>query len=174
MPDGHQLSSLTNERADASAPYTPPIGLILDGLDTNELEMNKTRVSVTSSFLRFLIGEMARAMPFDPDYYRHANPDVEAARLAGDVATLHEHFVLQGYFERRQPHDLPFDAAYYASNYDDLSRAFDIRDSATLRRHYDGHGWQEGRVGVSWQRTDADRWVSAARAGAADAAKPKA
>jgi hypothetical protein len=173
MPDGHQISSPAVEQIDESPPYAPPIGLILDGLDTNELELNKKRVSVTSSFLRFLIGEMARAMPFDGDYYRHANPDVEAARLAGDVSTLHEHFVLQGYFERRQPHDLPFDAAYYATNYDDLSRAFDIRDGLALRRHYDGHGWQEGRVGVAWQRTDADRWVSAARAGAADASRPE-
>ncbi len=143
--------------------YLPPLSLVLAGLGICELDLVQPQVTVASSFLRFIFNELARLMPFDPAYYAAANPDVEAARLAGDVASLHDHFVTQGYMERRAPCDLPFDAFYYATHYDDLSRAFDPRDTAGLRRHYTGHGWQEGRVGVAWQRPDADRWTTAAR-----------
>ena len=164
MPDGHLIPSTQSDHAQTLTPYFPPIRLILEGLDTDEMDLNKKRVSVSASFLRFLIGEIVRPMKFDDDFYRSANPDVEAALLAGDVATLHEHFVVQGYFERRQPHALQFDAAYY----DDLARVFDAEDEPALRQHYVARGWQEGRVAVWWQRSEADRWVAAARAAAAE------
>jgi hypothetical protein len=169
MPDGQQVSCFLSDDAlvQPPAPYVPPAALVLQGLDVTELDLHAPRVSVSSAFLRFLVGEFARTMTFDANFYREANPDVEGARLAGDVATLHEHFVTTGYFERRQPHDLPFDAFYYASHYEDLARVFSPADSAALHTHFVGHGWQEGRVGVSWQRADADRWVAAVRAGVA-------
>jgi hypothetical protein len=147
---------------------------VLAGLGICELDLAQPQVTVASSFLRFLFNELARGMPFDATYYAAANPDVEAARLAGDVASLHEHFVAQGYFERRAPCDLPFDPFYYATHYDDLSRAFDPRDAAGLHRHYTGHGWQEGRVGVHWQRRDADRWTAAVRQAQSAADQPGA
>ena len=169
--DSQQMSSFAPDdpmvgASGAPRAYVPPLALVLQGLDVTEMDFRGPRVSVSASFLRFVLGEMARAMPFDPAYYGDANPDVEAARLAGDVATLHDHFVAQGYFERRQPHALPFDAFYYVNHYDDLAAAFDPKDASTLHTHYQGHGWQEGRAGVSWQRADADRWVLAARASA--------
>jgi hypothetical protein len=167
MPDGQHLSHFQDEDGAVASysGYTPPLSLILQGLGITEIDMQRPHVSVSAQFLRFMICEYARSLPFDADQYAQANPDVEAARLAGDVSTLHEHFVTQGYFERRQPHELPFDAFYYATHYEDLARAFDPNDVTALRRHYNSHGWQEGRVGVSWQRADADRWVTAARAG---------
>ena len=173
--DSQQMSSfVADESADGAcgAPlaYVPPLALVLQGLDVTEMDFHGPRVSVSAPFLRFVLGEMARAMPFDASYYGDANPDVEAARLAGDVSTLHEHFVAQGYFERRQPHALPFDAFYYVSHYDDLAAAFNPKDALALHTHYQGYGWQEGRAGVSWQRADADRWVHAARASAPHAA----
>jgi hypothetical protein len=167
MPDGQHLSTFAADELlpSMSAGYTPPVALVLEGLDTTELDLGNDRVSVSAKFLRFLIGEIARAMPFDEDFYGQAYPDVEAARLAGDVATLHDHFVTQGYFERRRPHEMPCDPNYYATNYEDLARVFDPRDEETLLSHFRHHGWQEGRVGVAWQRAEADRWVAAARQG---------
>ena len=150
-PDGQEL------------PYFPPVALVLQGLDVTELDFARSRVSVSSSFLKFIIGELARAMPFNPSHYAAANPDVEAARLAGEVATLHQHFVEQGYFERRCPHDLPFDSYYYVTQYEDLRNVFAQHDLSMTQTHFLNHGWQEGRVAVSWQRDEADRWVAAAR-----------
>jgi hypothetical protein len=169
MPDGLNAASFPAPTAPdgAQAAYLPPVSLVLAGLGVTELDLGKSQVAVSGRFLRFLITELARLMPFDAAFYSASNPDVEAARLAGDVTSLHDHFIEQGYFEHRAPCDLPFDAFYYATHYDDLSRAFDMRDATGLRRHYQGHGWQEGRVGVSGQRADAERWNHAARAAAA-------
>jgi hypothetical protein len=168
MPDGSTHSAFPHQAATHAAPvpYLPPVSLVLAGLGVTELDLGKTQVTVSACFLRFLIGELARAMPFDGAFYSASNPDVEAARLAGDVASLHDHFIAQGYFEHRAPCRLPFDPFYYATHYDDLSRAFDARDATGLRRHYQGHGWQEGRVGVADQRPEAERWNQAARAAA--------
>ena len=166
MPDGQCYSAFVSEtdlnEAQAGA-YFPPAAVLLGGLGITELDLARPHVNVDTRFLRFLIGEIARLHPFDAQFYADANPDVEAARLAGDVSSLHDHFVTQGYFERRQPHDLPFDARYYAAEYDDLAAAFAGASDATLQHHFNQHGWHEGRVGVPAQRPHADRWVAATR-----------
>ena len=149
MPDGTTLSASMRDgfMVDGADEYAPPLGLILAGLDTTELAMSHDRVNVSAAFLRFLIGEFARTLPFDPIYYARAYPDVEAARLAGDVATLHEHFIHQGYFERRRPCEMAFDPSYYHDSYEDLARSMTRADPYTLRAHFTDHGWQEGRAG---------------------------
>jgi hypothetical protein len=165
MPDGphNALSSQLGTAGGGAPSYLPPLALLLDGLGTTELDLARPVARVNAAFLRFLLQEFARTLPFDPVFYARAYPDVEAARLAGEVPTLHEHFVTQGYFERRQPCGIPFDPREYYSGYKDLATAFDPADIYALRAHFMDRGWQEGRAGVSWQRGEAERWLGAAR-----------
>ena len=163
MPDGQSVIPLGGAACGSDETYAPPLALLLTGLDVTELDFAQERLSVRAGFLRFLLQEFARSLPFDPVFYARAYPDVEAARLAGDVPSLHAHFVRQGYFERRQPCAMPFDPADYVALYPDLARAFDPADIYALRAHFVGHGWQEGRVGVSAQRAEAERWLGAVK-----------
>ncbi len=163
MPDGQSIRPSLGVSVLAQGAYAPPLTLLLAGLDITELDLAQETVSVRAGFLRFLIQEFARLLPFDPAFYGRAYPDVEAARLVGDVPSLHAHFVVQGYFERRQPCAMAFDPAEYAALYPDLTRAFDPADIYALRAHFVGHGWQEGRVGVAAQAAEAERWLTAAQ-----------
>ena len=176
MPDGPLLLRTDPTTRDAGPtvagqserqiPYAPPLALILEGLNTTEPQLHGDDVTVDRRFLMFLLCEMARQMSFDAEFYADAYPDAVAMLLAGDVSSLHDHFVTQGYLERRQPRELSFSADYYASQYEDLARAFGPRDKMALLRHFTRHGWQEGRVATGDHRAEADRWVAAARAGA--------
>ncbi|MBV9734809.1 MAG: hypothetical protein JO209_02785 [Acidisphaera sp.] len=141
--------------------YLPPIAVILKGLGLAALPAHAETVSVDGAFLRFLIGEILRATPFDRRFYALQYPDVEAARLAGDVPSLHEHFLRQGYFEGRLPHAFPFDARWYHDHYRDLAQVYPPDDIEELRHHFYTKGWQEGRVGISALETAAGRWLAA-------------
>lgn len=168
MPDGTFFSEIHGLRESPGRPlpqvdYVPPVSLVFQGLDITELDLAREHVTVQGGFLRFLIGELARRAAFDGTFYASTNPDVEAARLAGDVTTLHGHFIEQGYFERRQPAEMALDVDYYRSTYLDLAEAFSGAEPTVLGEHYRRHGWQEGRVGTEAQRAEADRWVAAAR-----------
>jgi hypothetical protein len=92
------------------AAYVPPIAVVLRGLGITELELRQDKVAVSTQFLRFVISQLVSRAEFDPDWYAERYPDVEAARLAGQVASLHDHYCSQGYFEGRLPCELPFDA----------------------------------------------------------------
>jgi hypothetical protein len=142
--------------------YVPPIDVILRGLGIGEAALRQERATVSVRFLRFLVGELVRQGRFDPAWYAERNPDVEGARLAGEVASLHEHYCTTGYFEGRLPCELPFDADWYYSRYDDVSRAFSPADPEGLVQHFRASGWREGRAGTPEFRRDADRWLEAA------------
>lgn len=142
--------------------YVPPIELVLRGLGITDAEFRQERATVSTRFLRFILGELVRLGRFDPAWYAERNPDVEGARLAGEIPSLHEHYCTTGYFEGRLPGELPFDADWYYSRYDDVSEAFSPADLDALLQHFRSRGWREGRAGTPEFRRDADRWLEAA------------
>lgn len=145
--------------------YVPPITLVLRGLGISESDLQQPTVSVASSFLRFILGELVRRGPFDPAWYAGRYPDVEGARLSGQLPSLHQHYYTTGYFEARLPCEPAFDPDLYYSLYEDVSRAFSPADSAGLRHHFTTQGWWEGRVGTPELRHEADRWLEASKGG---------
>lgn len=142
--------------------YVPPITVVLRGLGLTELDLRRDKVTVSMAFLRFVISQIVRRAEFDPAWYAERYPDVEGARLAGQVASLHEHYYTQGYFEGRLPCELQFDPDWYRSRYEDVSLAFSPDDTDALRQHFRAQGWREGRAGTPEIRRDADRWLEAA------------
>lgn len=159
------LASATEQpgQSQPKAVYVPPLALLLHGLGITEMELRQPTVTVSTAFLRFIIGELVSRGEFDPARYAAQYPDVEGARLAGQISSLHHHYCTQGYFEGRQPCELPFDPDWYYSHYDDVSLAFSPADADAMCQHFRTQGWREGRAGTPEIRRDEDRWLEAAR-----------
>ncbi len=152
-------------RADsaATAAYIPPFAFICEALGITEAQMSEPRATVSVPFLRFLIGELMRAAPFDPAWYAHYYPDIEPALSGDEIASAHQHYLEQGYFEKRLPHSLAVDPDWYWRRYADLTRHYHRQEIAALCEHLFTQGWWEGRVGIPELSAHADRWVEAVR-----------
>jgi len=118
---------------------------------------------VTRTFLRVLIAELAARAHFDKDWYAETYPDVEGARLAGDVKSLHHHFKTSGYFEGRLPAELPFDPQFYRRHYKDIAESFPASDPEGMRVHFLTSGYFEGRAGTAEMLAEVERWRALAR-----------
>ena len=143
------------EHGPASAAHQPPpkapvtpAGRIFRLLGIEAAALDDTTVTVNAEGLSFLLRELARHQPFDPEFYAESYPDIEAARMAGKVADLHEHFVRSGFIEGRLPADPPFDPVWYVQHYPDIATAIPANDIAALRNHFITAGLIEGRAGT--------------------------
>ncbi len=139
--------------------YFPPCRLLLQhlGISATDLEGAGT-VPVSRKFLRVLINELARQQRVDEAWYAETYPDVEGARLAGDIRSLREHFATSGYIEGRLPADIPFDAEWYRSHYRDIAETLPAADHATLRSHFLDSGYFEGRAGTAEMLKEVEHW----------------
>ena len=98
-------------------------------------------------------------MQFDDQWYSGTYPDVEGARLAGDVKSRREHFISSGYLEGRVPIELPFDPQWYWGYYADIAKAFPSADPDAMRIHFQTKGYFEGRAGTAEMLLDVNRWL---------------
>ena len=102
--------------------YLPPCAFMLEHLGLSAADVRgQGTAPVSRRFLRVLIAEFVARAHFDQDWYAETYPDVEGARLAGDVKSLHQHFKTSGYFEGRLPAELPFDPQFYRRHYKDIA-----------------------------------------------------
>jgi hypothetical protein len=143
----HSTSPMS-QRQQQRAPVVP-VGRMLRLLDIDAADLGNETVTVRASGLRDLLVELARQQPFDPEFYADCYPDIEAARLAGIVSDLREHFVNSGFLEGRLPSEPPFDPVWYASYYPDLATVIPASDAKALRNHYMTTGIIEGRAGTA-------------------------
>jgi hypothetical protein len=150
-------------RAIETKPYLPPFDVLLLGLGIRAQDMEAPSVAVSAPFLRFMLGELARGAPFDAPWYAAQYPDLGEASAAGGPEWLHEHFVTQGYFEGRLPHEPTLDADWYFRHYRDVWATYSQRLQEALRDHFATQGVAEGRVGTPQNADAADRWIEAAR-----------
>ena len=140
------------------ARYFPPARLLLARLGISAADLLKDRVTVNASGLRRLIAEYAKTIPLDAVMYARANPDVEGAKLAGDIVSLEAHFVSAGYLEGRLPGALPFDPVWYHGHYKDINAMFALSDVQGLYNHFMGAGFVEGRSGCAEFLGEAGEW----------------
>lgn len=139
--------------------YYPPPQIILDQLGVKLVDLiGGGNVTVSAKFLRILIAELLKTVEFDQDWYARTNPDVEGARLAGDIKSLHEHFLATGYFEGRLPHKLPFDPQFYRRHYRDIAETFPASDPEGMEDHFLSTGFFEGRAGTADMLAEAEYW----------------
>jgi hypothetical protein len=138
--------------------FVPQRRQLLRGLGLGEEVPAEGRVSVNAGFLKFLIGEFTRLIPFDPVFYEATYPDVAAALASGGLLSSHAHFIESGYRENRLPRAPSFDAGFYLALYPELQSLAERYGPAVLLRHYIEHGRWEGRVATPHEQADAQRW----------------
>ena len=152
----HSAASTTHRNnGRAVLPVTRVLGLL--GITAADLA-NGT-VTVQTKGLGLILREIARQQPFDPDFYAETYPDIEAARLAGLIGDLQDHFVKAGFAEGRLPSEPPFDPVWYAQYYPDLSDTFPAHDVAGLRNHFLSTGLAEGRAGTAASLAAGRHWL---------------
>ena len=139
--------------------YFPPCSFLIEGLGISATDLTGGgTIAVTRRFLRALIGELACRMRVDENWYAETYPDVEGARLAGDIRSLREHFAKSGYFEGRLPAALAFDPQWYRRHYSDIADAFPSADPDAMRDHFLTAGYFEGRAGTAEMLAEVERW----------------
>jgi hypothetical protein len=139
--------------------YLPPCAFLLEHLGVSALDVQgHGTASVSKRFLRTLIAEFAACARFDHDWYAETYPDVEGARLAGDIQSLHDHFKRSGYFEGRLSAELPFDPQFYRRHYKDIADSFPASDPEGMRAHFLTSGYFEGRAGTAEMLAEVERW----------------
>lgn len=138
--------------------YVPPFKEIVEGLGLGSGELSASKVSIPVGFLKFLLSEIVKNLPFDENYYAHQNPDVKEAAMKGKVSSLRDHFISAGYFEGRRPAPLFVDVDWYLSSYPDLAKAFARGALEDLAVHLNETGYLEGRQGSALQARELRRW----------------
>ena len=123
-----------------------------------ELQDPDGRVWIPTRFLRFLLSQLADALPVDEHLYAADNPDVAAAHEAGQLASLREHFTQTGYFEARPLPVRLVDEHWYLTEYPDAGNAVARGAVTDGAQHYALRGRTEGRVGSASQREQQARW----------------
>jgi hypothetical protein len=151
-------SAVANSIDVPESKYFLPCEVVLKGLGINELDLQRMTATVNVRYLQRLLQEIAKYQPFDAQFYSKRYPDIEGARLAGEIQSVHSHFVQTGYLEGRLPCDLPFDPKWYYEHYKDLSRLYAADDVEGLRRHFFNTGYIEGRAGTRNTLEVAERW----------------
>ena len=152
--------SPANQRHHARQPVVHARRLLrLLGIESADL--GRETLTVQARGLRLLLQQLGRMQPFDPEFYAETYPDIEAARLSGIVADLHEHFVTSGFIEGRLPSEPPFDPVWYAQYYPDLSQVIAAHDVVGLRNHFITSGLAEGRAGTAATLPAAESWQQA-------------
>ena len=129
-------------------PHVTPVGRVLRLLGIESAALDNATVTVEVQGLVFLLRELARHQPFDPEFYAESYPDIEEARMVGKIPDLHEHFIETGFIEGRLPAEPPFDPVWYAHYYPDIAKAIPANDVQALRNHFITAGLIEGRAGT--------------------------
>lgn len=156
-PRGDKVPGETSQLNEVS--YLPPCAFMLEHLGLSAADVRgQGTAPVSRRFLRVLIAEFVARAHFDQDWYAETYPDVEGARLAGDVKSLHHHFKTSGYLEGRLPAELPFDPQFYRRHYKDIAESFPASDPEGMRAHFLTSGYFEGRAGTAEMLAEVERW----------------
>jgi hypothetical protein len=152
--DTISVDTQTTQQSTTPLPYCVPCNVVMAGLGIAPHDLDRHKVTVSSSYLRFLLTQIAATIPIDIEYYAEHNPDVREALEAEEVPSYAWHFQHTGWFEGRWPYEIPFSAESYQRYYRDLA---DFNDEM-LRAHFDSTGYWEGRGGIYAHSTKAESW----------------
>jgi hypothetical protein len=145
----------------ASEVFVPHIEILLHALRiSRERLASRSKVAIDTRVLRALLETLATQMPFDPEFYLEANPDVAKAHAAGQISDLHQHFAETGFFEGRFGAAPTVDEGFYTALYGDIDPAVRRGDLASATEHYIRAGAAEGRVPNAAIKSAIDRWAA--------------
>ena len=97
--------------------------------------------------LQALVRQFLELVEVDEEWYLSTYPDVAEGIANGGVLSARDHFIHDGYFEGRLPHDVEVDEAWYYEAYPDVAANFKA-GGPSAKEHYLEHGYREGRSPV--------------------------
>jgi hypothetical protein len=139
--------------------YLPPSSVLNEalGIDLATVE-NGSRVEVPASLLKLLIKAVLMNVPFDEEYYREHNSDLDEAWRSGKIVDLRKHFIETGYFEGRMPSDGKVDPGWYLVQYKDVALAIREGRARSAEEHYRTVGEREWRSPNEALAAEVLRW----------------
>ena len=100
--------------------------------------MYKDFLEITRLFLR--------GVAVDEKWYLKEYPDVGDAIKDGQFKSAKHHFVENGYFEGRRPHQFEVDEEWYLVTYPDVADGVEAGQITSAREHFVSDGYAEGRL----------------------------
>ncbi len=138
--------------------YLPSFASVCERIGLDRKDLDRRYITVPTKFWLFLLSEHIRALSFEEETYRKANPDVGAAVDKGTVNSCLEHFATTGYFEGRSLGESNVDEDWYLSAYPDVATAFESGSIDNIAGHFNSTGSREGRVSSELQFRSKLRW----------------
>ena len=111
-----------------------------------------------------LVRPLLLKVEVDEEWYSKTYADVRQAIAAGDWKTGRDHWLADGYFEDRMPHNIEVNEAWYLDEYSDVEAAVRFGDFQTAQQHFFRSGYSEGRFPYAgWNLIPVDRGAVGSR-----------
>jgi len=144
--------------------YVPELSVILDKIGIQKEDYGRLRaessgtVTIPVKLFEFLFQVMLTQADFNETGYLASNPDVAAARTAGDVPNVRLHYLGDGYFEGRSGAAPEVDERWYLRAYPDVAGAVKARQVPSASAHFRTVGAREMRAPSEKFVVDAVQW----------------
>ena len=125
--------------------YIPPFSILKDHL-TIATEHGELRVSGSYQDFLAIIRRLLAGIQVDERWYLERYPDIADAITRGIVTSAQQHFVDDGYFERRQPFPIRVNERWYLQNNTGIADFVRQGKLESGQQHFDENGYQEGRL----------------------------
>jgi hypothetical protein len=138
--------------------YVPDYEQIRVAAGLSKTALDQDTVTIPTGLFKFLLSAMVERVQFDEETYLKKYADVAAAKKAGKISQLKEHFAGTGWYEGRTPGEYPIDENWYLAKYRDVAVAKRRGLISNPQSHYNETGRSEGRVGSAAQEEWKKRW----------------
>lgn len=125
--------------------YLPPFGFLKQKYRITEAS-DRDRVNLMCKDFLEIIRLLLRGTIVDEKWYLTEYPDVAEAIKSGDFKSAKHHFIENGYFEGRRPHQLEVDEEWYLSTYPDVTEGIGAGHISSAQEHFLSNGYAEGRL----------------------------
>ena len=103
-------------------------------------------VEVVEDRLKQVLAPAISCIEFDDEYYIREYSDVAEKLQSGELASAHDHYINDGYFEDRFPRSIQVDEQWYLKTYSDVADAVASGDIRSAKQHFIKSGFKEGRL----------------------------
>jgi hypothetical protein len=125
--------------------YVPPFDLIKNSVDITAVK-GELRVSVSYQDFVNILKLFVSGVEVDEAWYLERNPDIAKAVKDGQISSVRQHFINDGYMEGRLPFRLEVDEEWYLTQYPDVADGVRKGVLESAQTHFEDSGYVEGRL----------------------------
>jgi hypothetical protein len=142
--------------------YVPPLDALLQSVGKNRADFVEGReISLPVGLVKLLLQMALAYCDFNEGGYLAANPDIAAAKEAGELESARLHYIGFGYFEGRAGATPAVDEKWYLQTYPDVAEAIRAGLVASAEEHFRSAGAAEGRSPSARYEIAAKQWKKA-------------